>query len=164
MTEANDLLETARKLMESQNYCTLITGGAAGSPNARVVQPLPLEADFTLWFGTSPRSRKVQDIRHNPAITVLYFIAHGMSYITLQGDAKLVDDLEQRKSRWAEGWHMFFPDGPEGDDYMLIQFTPKRIELMSFEHNITPPPFGLVPAVLTRQDDNWIVSEAYRHP
>lgn len=162
MSEVDRLLEIVRKIVESQNYCTLITANEQGSPNARVVQPLPPEADFTHWFGTSPRSRKARDIRQHPAVTILYFAAHGMSYVTLQGEARLVDNLNERQTHWAEGWRMFFPDGPEGDDYTLIQFKPARIELMSFEHNVTPAPFGLLPAVLLRQGGEWVTGTAYR--
>jgi general stress protein 26 len=162
MSEVDRHLGIASKIINNQNYCTLITSAGEDSPNARVVQPLPPEADLTHWFGTSPRSRKVQDILQHPDITVLYFAAHGMSYVTLQGRAQLIDDIEERKTRWAEGWRMFFPDGPEGDDYILIRFEPVRLELMSFEYDVTPPPFGLLPAVLIRQGNEWVMNEAFR--
>ena len=47
------------------------------------------------------------------------------------------------------------PDGPEGDDFVLIRLVPRRIELMSFADRIHPEPYGLKEAVLERRDDGW---------
>ena len=52
----------------------------------------------------------------------------------------------------------FWPAGPEGDDYVLIKFTPFRIELMSIYRNVVPDP-RLQPAVLVRDGEEWVVAE-----
>jgi hypothetical protein len=43
----------------------------------------------------------------------------------------------------------FFPDGPAGDDFVLIGIEPARIELMDFSLALHPPPYGLLPRSLS---------------
>ncbi len=162
MHSVEQLLGIARDIMTTVQYCVLITLDETGQANARLMQPFPPEPDLTLWFGTSPRSRKALNIRRNPHITVLYQDTTNNAYLTLQGTSRLVDDLDQRRAHWFEGWKVFWPDGPEGDDYLLIAFTPTRLELMSFAQNVTPQPFGLLPVELERQNDNWTLVRHYR--
>jgi general stress protein 26 len=162
MQSVDELLDIARGVITAALYCVLITLDEAGQANARVMQPFPPEADLTLWFGTSPRSRKALNIRRHPQLTVLYQNPTDNAYLTLQGTARLVDDLDQRRAHWFNGWKLYWPDGPTGDDFILIAFTPSRLELMSFSQNVTPPPYGLMPAALERQADTWALAKHYR--
>lgn len=156
------LLGIARVTLTTTLYCTLVTVNDSGQANARVMQPFPPEQDLTVWFGTSPRSRKAQDIRQNPLVTVLYQNSETNAYLTLQGTAQLVDDLDQRRAHWFNGWKLYWPHGPEGDDFTTIVFKPTRLELMSFSQDVTPPPFGLMPAALERQGEAWTLAGHYR--
>jgi general stress protein 26 len=160
--EVNNLMAAARAIIQSNKYCMLMTHAPTGAINARLMQPFPPDHDLTLWFGTSPRSGKVRDLRANPHATVVYQDNARVAYVTLQGTARLENDLNLRKNHWFEGWKLFWPDGPEGDDYILIRFMPEQIEIMNFAENIAPPPYGLMPAVLTRRGDQWVLGEHYR--
>jgi hypothetical protein len=48
------------------------------------------------------------------------------------GHARLVDDRDKKKSVWKFEYAAFFPNGPEANDSVLIEFTPQRIEIMHF--------------------------------
>ena len=56
ITAATDIMRLAR-------YGTLVTMGADGRPQARIVDPFAPETDLTIWIATNPLTRKVQDIR-----------------------------------------------------------------------------------------------------
>ncbi|MFC4534760.1 hypothetical protein [Sphaerisporangium dianthi] len=49
----------------------------------------------------------------------------------------------------------FFPDGPAGNDFVLIRLRPHRVELMDFSRKIHPDPCGLVPAAAERREGSW---------
>lgn len=156
MLKAESLLQTAKGIMRSTRFCFLITKNAAGQVNARLMQPFKPEEDLTIYFATSPRSRKVYEIRGENQVTVAY--EANTAYVALVGSARSRSDLNLRRKYWREEWASFFPAGPEGNDYIIIQFTPYRIELMSFDENVAPPPYGLKPAVLIRDGDSWAVA------
>ena len=59
-------LDVAHTIVSDAGLCMLMTSGPEGRIHARVMQPFPVEPDLTLWFGTSPASRKMADIRAFP--------------------------------------------------------------------------------------------------
>ena len=155
---AEDWLEVVRITIQDKDYCFLITLGESGCANARLMQPFKTEEDFTIWFGTSPRSRKVCEIAANGWATVTYENAGEHAYVTLVGQVQVERDIDARRRYWRQEWAIFWPAGPEDDDYILIKFVPSRIELMSIYRNVAPNP-RTQPAVLVRDGETWVVAD-----
>ena len=124
-----DLITAAREIMEAAANCALITIDADGAPHARAMDPFAPEVDMKVWFGTNPDSRKVAHIRADPRVALYYFDRPSISYVTIHGTARLVDDPAEKAARWKEDWAAFYPDRDES--YMLIEVTPTRIEVVS---------------------------------
>ena len=155
---AADWLEVARITMEAKDYCFFVTLSESGHASARLMQPFKPEEDLTIWFGTSPRSRKVREIAANDHVTVTYENAGDHAYVTLRGQAQVERDLDARRKYWRQEWARFWPAGPGDEDYVLIKFIPSRIELMSIYRNVVPDP-RLQPAVLVREGDEWLAAD-----
>jgi general stress protein 26 len=153
------VLEVATHTMTATEYCFFMTRGSTGQVNARLMQPFAPEEDLTLWFGTSPRSRKGRDIQQQSQVTVAFHQAAANAYVALVGLAQVEDDLTVRRQRWREEWRAFFPAGPAGEDYVLIKVVLARLEVLNFVRQVTPSPFGLCPAVLVRHGDVWVLEE-----
>lgn len=154
------VLEIAEAVMKGAYYCFLATLDESGRINARLMQPFAPEPDLTIWFGTSPKSRKIHDIQQRPRVTVAFQEAVEPAYVALSGSAQIVDDINLRQTYWREEWRNFFPDGPSGDDYVLIKFIPSQIEVLHFARQVTPEPFGLQPAVLVRFAEAWVLANS----
>lgn len=154
------LFEIALSTIEGVPFCFLITVDESGQAHARLMEPFGPQKDLVIWFGTSPRTRKVRDIRRDSRVAVAYENVGESAYVTLLGTAQLIDDLDLRYRYWRDGpvWNAIWPAGPEGDDYMLIRFVPTRIEVMSGANDVFPNPYGLRPAVLVRKGDAWAVA------
>ena len=153
------LLENAKSSMRSAEYCILITLGDSGEANARLVQPFEPEADMTIWVGTWSKSRKVREIQKDGRVTLAFHDKENTAYVTLLGSAQIENDINQRRKYWREEWLGFIPQGPDGDDYVLVKFIPLRIELMSFASGVLPKPYGLKPAAVVRSEDLWILAD-----
>lgn len=150
------LLEVARANMKGAQNCFLITVTATGQPTARMMLPFDAEDDLTVWLAASPNSRKVAEIRANDRVALAYdYGQQEGAYVTLLGTAAIVNVLEVRRRYWRRRFVKFWPDGPEGDDYVLIRFTPTRLEMMNDTQGITPDPYGLKAAALVRDGDGW---------
>lgn len=149
------LLQVTRSTMEAGGFCFLIT--LAGTQvRARLMQPFPPERDLTVWLATSPRCRKVAEIGRHDQVTLAYAdVEHG-AYVTLAGKAEIETNSVLRQKYWREEFSTFWPDGPAGEDYVLIRFVPSRIELVNDAEGIAPEPRGLRAAVLIREDGEWI--------
>jgi general stress protein 26 len=132
------LIEVAREVMDSAQYCALITIDETGFPRARTMDPFPPEDDMTVLLGTNPKSLKVVQIQKNPHVALHYFDAEGLSYVTIEGTARLVNDPKEKAKRWKESWNALYPN--RTDAYLLIEVTPKRLEVISYKNGITGDP------------------------
>jgi general stress protein 26 len=157
--DAASALRAARTTAERTRYAFLITVGTDGAPTARLVEPIlqPGE-DFVFWIGTGPGLRKVRELRADPRVTLAFGHAGEHANLVVRGTASVWDDPALRRRWWKPAWRLFFPDGPLGDDYVVVRVIPERMELMSFRRRIVPEPFGLRPLVLERVDGAWAVA------
>jgi len=130
----DSLLTVARIIIDSARCHTLITVDENGKPQARTMSPFPPEEDMVIWLGTNPRSRKVKQIKNNPNVIVFYYDTKGLSYVSVAGQARIVNDPEKRARYWKESWTRYYPD-PE-NDYTLIEVTPERLEICSFKYKL----------------------------
>lgn len=153
-TEAQ-VLDAARAIMKAAKYCFLITLDQAGQPQARLMEPFAPDADMVVWMGTNPRTRKLDQIRNNRRATLAYYDSRGPNYVTLIGNVRIVESLAEREGRWKTEWARFFPGGPGGSNYVLLEFTPSTIELISSTHKIASAPDSLRPASVHRQGSGW---------
>ncbi len=134
-SQDNKLKEAAREIMISAKTCALITINKEGKTNTRAMNPFQPEADFTVWFGTNPHSRKVQQIRQNPTISLYYLASDATGYVVLYGKAELVNEPSKKDTYWKTEWDGFYPDRING--YILIKFTPTWMEVISESRGIT---------------------------
>lgn len=152
------VLAAARETMKAARYCFLITLDESGDAQARLMDPFDPEPDMKVWLGTNRTTRKVPQMRRDPRATLAYYDAAGVGYVTLIGRVRLVDDVKERERRWKEEWRSFYPDGPTGSTYLLIEFTPTRIEVMSYRHQIASEPLAWRPAILERKRGAWALA------
>src|SRR5262245_16849343 len=94
------IIEAATDIMRLARYCTLVTIGSDGRPQARIVDPFPPEADLTIWIATNPLTRKIEDIRRDPRVTLLYFNQSQSEYVTVLGTARIETDGSVKASHW----------------------------------------------------------------
>ena len=144
------------QILKRTKYCLLITQGIDHPyPSARMVEPISDLDSFTFYIGTNPNLRKIKEIQNAPYVTLAFDNQQDRANLIVHGRAVINADPQQRRTHWKGTWRLFFPDGPLGEDYTVIEVKAERIELLSFKGNVVPEPFGLKPVVLIRQDSGW---------
>jgi general stress protein 26 len=151
----DELLQAAREIIAASRYCFFITNDNSGQPQARLMQQFPPDDNFTIWMGTNPRSRKAAQIRANPRAAVACSDVDGPGYVTLTGRARLVDSPPELRKRWRPDWDAHFPGGPDGPNYILIEFSPSRLEVVSGRHKIGVAPNSPRPPALLLHNGQW---------
>ncbi len=132
------LIAAAREIMTAARYSALITMDSSGRPQARAVDPFSPDENMVVWLGTNPRTRKVNEIRRNPRVTLYYFDREQEAYVTISGIARLVNDPKEKAKRWKDEWKDFYPD--RATDYLLIVVEPEKLELVSIAKGIIGDP------------------------
>ena len=135
-----EVVAAATDIVHKARYCTLVTIGEDGHPQARIVDPLGPDASFTMWIATNPLTRKVAQIRRDRRVTLLCFDAATSSYVTVLGRGAIVTDAAEKTKRWKEEWTPFYASGATGNDVMLIRLTPIRLEIVSVERGFAGDP------------------------
>ena len=125
----NEIVSAAREIMSSATTCTLITIDEQGRPRARAMDSFLPEEDFTVWFGTNPKSRKVDQIKKDNRVT-LYYLDHDSSgYVMIHGKAQIIKDQAEKEKHWKVGWEAFYPN--KEDAFVLIKVAPEWMEVIS---------------------------------
>jgi len=124
-------IAAAREIMAAQTYCALITLDEAGRPQVRTMSPFAPEEDLTVWFATNTRSRKVQEIRRDPRVT-LYYADHSKAsgYVALAGRAVLVEDMAEIQKRKRAYWDHAFPGLK---NLVLVKVVPERLDVLNYK-------------------------------
>ncbi len=143
----NQLIQAAKQIMISTETCALITVDKDGRPRVRAMDPFHPEDDMTVWFGTNPNSRKVQQIKDDPRVTLYYLDKDASGYVMIHGTAQLVNDQIEKERRWKAEWKAFYPNQIE--DYLLIKVIPEWMEIISETHGILGDPESWKPPVVT---------------
>jgi general stress protein 26 len=130
------ILEAATDIMRLARYCTLVTIGADGHPQARIVDPFAPEDDLTIWIATNPLTRKIEDIRRDPRVTLLYFNQSKSEYVTVLGTARIETNARIKAAHWKPEWSGLYKNENRGDDFLLVRVQPTRLEVSSVERGL----------------------------
>ena len=147
-TSREAVFAAARDIMSKASYATLITVDATNAPQARVVDPFPVEDNWIIWIATTSASRKVVEIRREPRVALSYFDTQEQGYVTLAGRAAIVRDPAEKAKRWKEAWSAFYKDKNRGDDYTLIRITGTRLEVSSPSRGMNNDPITWKPVTV----------------
>ena len=127
-------------VMRAARYCTLITIGADGQPQARIVDPLVAEEEGLVWIATNPLTRKVDEIKRDSRVTLMFFNAAANEYVTVFARATVATDPERKAAHWKKEWQPFYKTQTTGTDFMLFEEKPFRFEISSPRHNLNNDP------------------------
>lgn len=122
----------ARRVVAAARYATFVTVDSLGRPRVRTVQPRPPERDWSVWFATNPRTRKVAEVARHRAgapVALHYFDAATESYVAITGRARVVRDRPTMDAHWDPAWNAFYADRDKG--VVLIGVDAERIEVVS---------------------------------
>jgi general stress protein 26 len=141
-----NVIRAARDIISSSSTCALVTIDENGNARVRTMDPFSPDENFSVWLATSPKSRKVDEIKNNGKVSLYYSGSDSNGYVTLYGYARLVDDQTEKNKRWKEEWAEFYPNRPH--DYLLIHFKPTSLEVINYRLGISGNPDTWQPASL----------------
>jgi general stress protein 26 len=142
------VIAAAKDIMNAAVTCALVTNGPDGFPQARMMDAFAPEDDLTVWMGTNRNTRKVTELRADDRATLVYFDRDDPGYATLIGRVRLVEGAQERRAHWKDAWRDYYPGGPEGESYLLLQFVPEQLEVVSVKHDIAAAPLAWKPAIV----------------
>jgi len=97
-----DLIEKIKRLISKCDVGNLTTIDKNGFPHTRALENHNPHEDFTFWFATHRSTRKVEEIRFNPKVSIYYYLIKEGGYVCIKGEAKIKTDEESKKYLWLQ--------------------------------------------------------------
>jgi general stress protein 26 len=132
------ILAAARALMLADSNVALVTVDSLGQPRVRTTKAFVAPVDstdpakgVTVWIMTRLGTRKVDQMRRHPQVTLYFNDDKRAEYATIMGTATIHRDPNhpQAKAFYEGGYKEFFwPDFPR--DFVMIEVRPLWLEYL----------------------------------
>lgn len=99
----------------------MLTSERDGRLYSRPMVASQKEFDGSLWFFTRRSSPKVAEVEAHRQVNVAYASAADNSFVSLSGQASVVQDRADIDAHWNEWIRTWFPDGKDDPDLALIR-------------------------------------------
>lgn len=118
------------KLLDDQRVAMLTTSESAGRLSSRPMTPLELDSAGAVWMFTSRKTlaHLFEGMGTRP-VNLAFSDTSNSTYISLEGEARLVDDAARRHELWTSMARPYFPGGEDDPDLILLKVSPQRAEI-----------------------------------
>lgn len=125
------------ELIKDLKFAMLTTRHPNGHLHSRpmTTQNRGSDEDDVLWFLTSRRGEVVGDIATERQVNVAYASPDDDTYVTVSGEAQVVEDPEQVKALWNAANQAWFPGGPTDPDIALLRVAIEHASYWDVKEN-----------------------------
>lgn len=123
-TTQHEARKTVHELIKDIDIAMLTTVSTEGLVS-RPMKTQEIEFDGDLWFLTKKDSRKFHELLHNKQVNVAYV---GQSYISIRGEAELVDSPEKLRDIWNPMYEKFLETTIDDPELILIKVKAETAE------------------------------------
>jgi general stress protein 26 len=121
MTPTHTPIEQFNELIRGIKSAMLSTVHSDGSVHSCPMATQEAELDGHLWFFSETDTNKVDAIQANNNVCVAYADPDGQRYVSVSGEARLLNNPEKKKELWNPLYKAWFPRGPDDPKLVLIQ-------------------------------------------
>jgi general stress protein 26 len=140
--EEKELKRACVDLMEKVDVVYLSTVDGNGFPHTRLMSNLrdkkqhpnlvgmfeQHKEDFLIYMATSSSSVKMQQVRANPRVSVLFAVytevPTDFQSVMLCGEIEEVSDQQLKKELWQPDWEIFWQGGVDDPEYAVLRLMP----------------------------------------
>ena len=126
MTDKNEGLKKLKALLKGVRTCMLTTRDVHDNLRSRPMALQETELDGDLWFFTARHSHKVNEISGDSRVNLA--IIDGQTYISISGNAILVDDRKKAAELWSPAVKAWFPKGLDDPELLLLKVSIDQAE------------------------------------
>jgi general stress protein 26 len=106
----------------------LTTVDGKGTIRSRPMATQQFPFDGELWFFTSRRSIKTEQLAVDPRVNLSYSNGERHQYVSVSGSASLVVNPSKCRELWDPAYRIWFPGGLEDPDLALLRVRVEEVE------------------------------------
>jgi general stress protein 26 len=150
-TTRQEAIDTLNRLISKIKIAMLTTVDADGNLHSRPMDTQQRDFDGDVWFFARATSEKVREIEQNPSVNVAY--SDGNNFVSLAGKARIVTDVAKKKALWKDDLHVWFDNGPESPDVVLIHVDAISAQYWDGPDGPISKAISVIKVMLTGDDD-----------
>jgi len=108
-----------------------------------------IDEDASLWFFMSRSSEPVRDIATQPTVNVSYAAPSDDDYVSVSGEAGVVNDMAKKQQLWNKMTEAWFPKGVNDPDLALVQVRITHADYWESKDNKLVQLFKMATAAVT---------------
>jgi general stress protein 26 len=135
------------ELLKGERFGFLTTITMDGRLTSRPMTLQEVEFDGDLWFFVERDSTPVQHITASPEVNV--GVGSGGTWVSLTGDAEVVEDAAKKRDLWNSAVEAWFPQGPDDDSVVLLKVHADSAEYWDSPGGRLATAFSFVKAKVT---------------
>ena len=144
-----DIIQKFSAMLEGIKFVMFTTVRQDGSLHSRPMVAQQQGFDGTLWFITSRRSHKVDELRREQHVNLAYSSSDDSRYVSVSGRAEVVRDRAKIDELWSPAHLAWFPKGKDDPDIALVAVQVEEVEYWDSSQAKMVPLIGFTKAVFT---------------
>ncbi|QLD12643.1 pyridoxamine 5'-phosphate oxidase family protein [Microbacterium oleivorans] len=147
MSDTEDPRTTLAELLPDFRFAMVTTADADGKLTARPLTVQEAEFDGDLWFVVDRESSVAAHVGERPGVGVA--LSTNDAWVSLAGEARIVDDRARLGHYWSSTLEAWFPDGPDDPRVTLLRIDAVSGEYWSSAGGRVATAIGLIKSKIT---------------
>ncbi|MDQ3799748.1 MAG: pyridoxamine 5'-phosphate oxidase family protein [Acidobacteriota bacterium] len=127
----------------------MLTTNDGGVLRSRPMQTQNFEFDGDLWFFTSSKAHKTEEIEKDNRVNAAYSAPESNTYVSVSGTAEIVRDRAKIDEYWNDILKAWFPEGKDSPDLVLLRVAVEEAEYWDSPSSTIVQIAGFVKALAT---------------
>lgn len=149
--EKREAIDKLKELIEGIDFCMLTTMDE-NRLRSRPMSTQQFENDGDLWFFTSERTHKVEDLKSDNRVNVSYSDSGSNRYVSVSGHGEIVKDPVKIKELWNPILKAWFPEGLDDPSLCLLKVDVDQAEYWDSPSGMIVQLVGFVKAIATGRE------------
>ncbi|RFZ84734.1 pyridoxamine 5'-phosphate oxidase [Mucilaginibacter terrenus] len=117
--------------------------------SSRPMGTADVDAEGNIWFFTNEFSAKVSEISVENTVSLTYSDPKNHTYLSIMGEAEIVENKNKMKELWNPFIKAFFPEGLDDPKLALIKIVPTDAEYWDSSSSSMVVLFNMLKAAVT---------------
>ena len=144
-----EAIEKLNALVEDIDFAMLTTIDTDGVLRSRPMSTQKVEFNGDLWFFTSDKTHKVEEIERDSRVNASYAKPDDNVYVSVSVAASINKDRAKMEELWNPILKAWFPDGLDTPGICLLKVSVEQAEYWDSPSSTLVQIYGFVKAVVT---------------
>lgn len=145
-----DNIKTLKGLVDEVKIAMLCTSHGE-QLRSRPMSTAQFDEEGNIWFFTNEHSGKTDELEGNHQICLAYSSPSKNTYISITGEARIVNDWQKMKELYNPAINAWFPKGLDDPNLALLKVTPLEAEYWDSSSSKMVTLFQMAKAIITGQ-------------